>query len=142
MRQAFAGMLWSKLARPDLSLVEIVGFWTPEYLGAKLQRLREARIANLLPCIDEARNVGPGDLPEAARRDALTVAPPAGQLGFRPAWSLDAIFDGGRATLGAMAEPPDRVTDPTLAELLRRLVPAYRPERVYLFGSRARGEAR
>ena len=31
--------------------------------------------------------------------------------------------------------------DPTLAELLRRLVPAYEPERVYLFGSRARGDA-
>jgi predicted nucleotidyltransferase len=39
-----------------------------------------------------------------------------------------------------MAEAPDRVTDPTLAELLRRLVSAYQPERVYLFGSRARGE--
>ena len=34
-----------------------------------------------------------------------------------------------------------RVADPTLVELLRRLVPAYQPERVYLFGSRARGEA-
>ena len=39
-----------------------------------------------------------------------------------------------------MAEGPYRVTDPTLAELLRRLVAAYQPERVYLFGSRARGE--
>jgi uncharacterized protein len=39
-----------------------------------------------------------------------------------------------------MAKAPDRVSDPTLAELLRRLVPAYQPERVYLFGSRARGE--
>ena len=36
-----------------------------------------------------------------------------------------------------MAEDPYRVSDPTLAELLRRLVPAYRPERVYLFGSAA-----
>lgn len=35
---------------------------------------------------------------------------------------------------------PDRSDDPTLAELLRRLVPAYEPERVYLFGSRARGD--
>jgi uncharacterized protein len=40
-----------------------------------------------------------------------------------------------------MAEAPYRVSDPTLAELLRRLVPAYQPERVYLFGSRARGDA-
>lgn len=30
--------------------------------------------------------------------------------------------------------------DPVLVEVLRRLVPAYRPERVYLFGSKARGD--
>ena len=29
--------------------------------------------------------------------------------------------------------------DPTLAEITRRLVETYRPERIYLFGSRARG---
>jgi predicted nucleotidyltransferase len=40
-----------------------------------------------------------------------------------------------------VSEAQDRMSDPTLAELLRRLVPAYQPERVYLFGSRARGEA-
>ncbi len=39
-----------------------------------------------------------------------------------------------------MSQAPDRSNDPTLAELLRRLETAYRPERVYLFGSRARGE--
>lgn len=33
------------------------------------------------------------------------------------------------------------VRDPTLAEIVRRLVDAYRPERIYLFGSKARGEA-
>lgn len=33
------------------------------------------------------------------------------------------------------------MNDATLAELLRRLVPAYLPERVYLFGSKARGES-
>ena len=54
---------------------------------------------------------------------------------------MEATCGGSRATLGAMAEVPYRVSDPTLAELLRRLVPAYLPERVYLFGSRARGEA-
>jgi predicted nucleotidyltransferase len=31
--------------------------------------------------------------------------------------------------------------DPTLAEIVRRLVAAYQPERIYLFGSVARGEA-
>lgn len=30
--------------------------------------------------------------------------------------------------------------DPTLAEVVRRLVSAYQPERVYLFGSQARGD--
>lgn len=31
--------------------------------------------------------------------------------------------------------------DPVLAEMVRRLVEAYQPERVYLFGSRARGDS-
>lgn len=31
--------------------------------------------------------------------------------------------------------------DPVLAEIVRRLVTAYQPERVYLFGSVARGDA-
>jgi len=34
-----------------------------------------------------------------------------------------------------------QVDDPRLAEVVRRLVEAYRPERIYLFGSRARGDA-
>jgi predicted nucleotidyltransferase len=32
--------------------------------------------------------------------------------------------------------------DPRLAEAVRRLVAAFRPERIYLFGSAARGDAR
>ena len=32
-------------------------------------------------------------------------------------------------------------SDPVLAEVVRRLVEAYRPERIYLFGSVARGDA-
>ncbi len=32
-------------------------------------------------------------------------------------------------------------SDPALAEIVRRLVKAYEPERIYLFGSKARGEA-
>jgi len=48
-------------------LVEIVGFWTPEYLATKLARLREARIENLILCLDEERNVGEGALPAGAR---------------------------------------------------------------------------
>jgi predicted nuclease of restriction endonuclease-like RecB superfamily len=48
-------------------LVEIVGFWTPEYLATKLERLRAARLGNLILCLDEGRNVGEGDLPPGAR---------------------------------------------------------------------------
>lgn len=33
------------------------------------------------------------------------------------------------------------IEDPKLAEIVRRLVEAYRPDRIYLFGSCARGEA-
>ncbi len=35
---------------------------------------------------------------------------------------------------------PSTPTDPRLAEVVRRLVAVFAPERVYLFGSRARGE--
>lgn len=48
-------------------LVEIVGYWTAEYLATKLERLRAARITNLVLCIDEERNVGERDLPPSAR---------------------------------------------------------------------------
>lgn len=47
-------------------LLEIIGFWTPEYLSTKLERLRRARISNLILCIDEERNVGEAELPAAA----------------------------------------------------------------------------
>jgi predicted nucleotidyltransferase len=30
--------------------------------------------------------------------------------------------------------------DPVLDEIVRRLIEAYQPERIYLFGSRARGD--
>lgn len=33
------------------------------------------------------------------------------------------------------------IGDPRLAEVVRRLVEAYQPERIYLFGSHARGQA-
>jgi uncharacterized protein len=48
-------------------LLEIVGFWTPEYVARKLARYRSARLANLILCIDEARNCAAVDLPSNAR---------------------------------------------------------------------------
>lgn len=47
-------------------LVEVIGFWTPEYLARKLAQLRAARIANLIVCIDQERNCGEQDLLPAA----------------------------------------------------------------------------
>lgn len=36
---------------------------------------------------------------------------------------------------------PESIQEPMLAEIIRRLVTAYQPERIYLFGSIARGDA-
>jgi hypothetical protein len=47
-------------------LVEIVGFWTPEYLARKLAGLRAARLDNLILCIDELRGCADGDVPAGA----------------------------------------------------------------------------
>lgn len=45
------------------ALVEIVGFWTPEYLAEKLARLRQAKLPAFVLCIDEDRACAPADLP-------------------------------------------------------------------------------
>ncbi|MSP63936.1 MAG: DUF790 family protein [Myxococcales bacterium] len=48
-------------------LLEIVGFWTPDYLTRKLARYRAARLTNLILCIDEERACADADLPPDAR---------------------------------------------------------------------------
>ncbi|HEY7375782.1 MAG TPA: DUF790 family protein [Polyangia bacterium] len=49
------------------ALVEIVGFWTPDYLREKLARLRQVATAERPPafvlCIDEERGCAPSELP-------------------------------------------------------------------------------
>jgi uncharacterized protein len=47
--------------------VEVVGFWTPEYLQRKLALLRAARLENLILCIDEERSCTEEEIPEGAR---------------------------------------------------------------------------
>lgn len=47
-------------------LLEIVGFWTPDYVARKLTRYRSARLSNLILCIDESRNCADADLPPEA----------------------------------------------------------------------------
>ena len=48
-------------------LLEIVGFWTPEYLREKLDRLRAAPPAPLVLCIDRGLNCAVDELPCHAR---------------------------------------------------------------------------
>jgi predicted nuclease of restriction endonuclease-like RecB superfamily len=48
-------------------LLEIVGFWTPDYVARKLAHYRRARLSNLILCIDEERNCANADLPANAR---------------------------------------------------------------------------
>jgi predicted nuclease of restriction endonuclease-like RecB superfamily len=48
-------------------LLEIVGFWTADYIARKLDGLRRAGIDNLILAIDEERRCADGDLPRGAR---------------------------------------------------------------------------
>jgi predicted nuclease of restriction endonuclease-like RecB superfamily len=47
-------------------LLEIVGYWTAEYIERKLSALREARIENLILCIDESRGCSDEEMPASA----------------------------------------------------------------------------
>jgi hypothetical protein len=47
--------------------VEVVGFWTPDYVARKLARLRAAGLHNLILCIDESRCCSDAELPAGAR---------------------------------------------------------------------------
>ena len=44
------------------------------------------------------------------------------------------------ADVSRQASPDSLRQDPVLAEILRRLVDAYEPDSIYLFGSKARGD--
>jgi predicted nuclease of restriction endonuclease-like RecB superfamily len=44
-------------------LIELVGFWTPDYLTAKLDKLRQADLPACILCVDEDRACATGDLP-------------------------------------------------------------------------------
>jgi predicted nuclease of restriction endonuclease-like RecB superfamily len=48
-------------------LLEIIGFWTPEYLAEKLRRLRAAGLERVILCVDARRRCSDDDLPEAAK---------------------------------------------------------------------------
>ena len=59
--------LWPREKPQSRWLLEIVGYWTPDYLARKLARLRAARLSNLILCIDEERNCTGDELPPQAR---------------------------------------------------------------------------
>ncbi len=48
------------------ALVEIVGFWTPEYVDKKLALLRAADVQSLVLCIDDERGCGAAEFPPHA----------------------------------------------------------------------------
>jgi uncharacterized protein len=48
-------------------LLEVVGFWTPEYVTRKLALLRQAGVEGLILCIDEDRACGEDELPAGAQ---------------------------------------------------------------------------
>jgi predicted nuclease of restriction endonuclease-like RecB superfamily len=48
-------------------LLEIVGFWTPDYVARKVALYQKAPVANLVLCIDEARSCSSADLPMGTR---------------------------------------------------------------------------
>jgi len=60
-------VLRHRIDRRKRWLLEIVGFWTPEYLARKLALYRAAGLPNLILCIDEERQCTDGDLPSGAR---------------------------------------------------------------------------
>ena len=77
LREPTAFSIGSSLVFPDFELrhretgetwlLEIVGYWTAEYIERKLTALREARIQNLILCIDEARGCSDEELPASAK---------------------------------------------------------------------------
>jgi predicted nuclease of restriction endonuclease-like RecB superfamily len=56
-----------RLERGRRFLLEILGFWTPEYVDRKLRRLRAAGITNLILAVDEERGCADDALPPDAR---------------------------------------------------------------------------
>jgi predicted nuclease of restriction endonuclease-like RecB superfamily len=77
LREPEAVVAGDRLVFPDFALqhrydaarrwlLEIVGFWTPDYIQRKLALYREAHVSNLILCIDEARACDEGSLPAGA----------------------------------------------------------------------------
>jgi predicted nuclease of restriction endonuclease-like RecB superfamily len=87
-------------------LVEIAGFWTPEYLQAKLARLRAARLSNLVLCIDEDRCCGEAALFAGARIVRFRRRVDPGAV-LRAIEGAESVTCGGSANWDRAAEMSD-----------------------------------
>lgn len=64
----FPDFLLRHRLHPERSfLIEIMGFWSAEYVARKLEHLRQANLTNLILCLDEARECSDDKLPATAR---------------------------------------------------------------------------
>jgi uncharacterized protein len=71
----------------DQYWVEIVGFWTPEYLAKKLEQLAQARLERMIVCVDVSHERAAGQLEAIGRvvrykrrvdaRDVIAIVDPA-----------------------------------------------------------------
>ena len=87
----FPDFLLRHRLHPERSFfVEVMGFWSADYVARKLAQLRQANLGNLILCLDEARACSDGDLPACARvvrfrrridPRAVLAAAEAGQAG-------------------------------------------------------------
>lgn len=102
-------------------LIELVGFWTPEYLVAKLAAYRAAALPNLVLCIDESRRCADGDLPEGARVVWYRRSVPAEAVLAAIATAPCDVLDAVRAV--AETSPYGNAFLPAVERRLQRRVP-------------------
>jgi predicted nuclease of restriction endonuclease-like RecB superfamily len=74
----------------DRILLEVVGFYTPEYLRSKLEALRAARVRRMIVCVDESLACADGEVPGRVLRfrkkiDAARLLDVADELVATPA---------------------------------------------------------
>lgn len=85
-------------ASEPVAFLEIVGFWTEDYLARKLASLERARIERLILCVDADRACGDGSLPSGAR-----------VVGFRRRVDVQAVLRG-LSQMGAASRTMDADT--------------------------------
>lgn len=92
--------------------VEIVGFWTPQYIEQKLVRYRRARLSNLILCVDAGLACAEGDLPASVVR-------------FERRVDVTQVLERVRA--GCSAKPAARHAEPGRASTPLRIAAKYAP---------------